>query len=180
MRLFIDLETYSSEDLKRGGVYRYAQGLDLLLLAFAFDDEPVQVVDVIGGEPIPKCVTQALTDPSVVKSAWNAQFERVILGSWFETRFDPAQWDCTMVRAMMAGLPASLAEAGFVLGTSEQKYSTGRALINYFCKPCKPTKKNNMRTRNLPGHDPEKWDLFKTYNGQDVSAERAVYKVLTC
>lgn len=177
--LALDIETFGTEDLRKCGVYRYAENVELLLLAYSWDGAEPRVVDVAQGEPLPKSVSQALADPAVVKTAWNAQFERVVLGSYLEMRLDPAQWDCTMVRAQMAGLPASLDSAGAALAIQRQKLASGAGLITFFCKPCKPTKTNGQRTRNLPQHAPDKWALFTEYCLQDVRAEQEIRGRLT-
>lgn len=181
--LRIDLETYSSVDLKKCGVHKYAESDDfeILLFAFAFDDEPVQVVDLAQGEPLPQRVLDALSDPGVVKTAYNAAFEIACLSKHFgltpnRQMFNPAQWRCTSVHALYLGLPGNLADVGRVVGLApdQQKMSVGWSLIRYFCLPCKPTKRNGGRTRNLPHHDPEKWALFKAYCAGDVVAEREI------
>lgn len=176
--LGIDLETYSDVDIRKGGLYKYAENSEVLLFAYAYDDRPVQVVDLACGESLPERVLHDLTNPDVIKTAFNAAFEMHVLDHWLRIRLDPAQWFCTMVQSYTLGLPGSLKDVGKVLGlpADKQKLSTGRRLIQYFCKPCKPTKGNGGRTRNRPGDAPEKWELFKTYNGQDVEAERAIRK----
>lgn len=176
--LGIDLETYSDVDIRKGGLYKYAENSEILLFAYAYDDRPVQVVDLACGERLPETVLHDLTNPDVIKTAFNAAFEMHVLDHWLRIRLDPAQWFCTMVQSYTLGLPGSLKDVGKVLGlpTDKQKLSTGRRLIQYFCKPCKPTKANGGRTRNRPGDAPDKWELFKTYNGQDVEAERAIRK----
>ena len=176
--LGIDLETYSDVDIRKGGLYKYAENSEILLFAYAYDDRPVQVVDLACGERLPETVLHDLTNPDVIKTAFNAAFEMHVLDHWLRIRLDPVQWFCTMVQSYTLGLPGSLKDVGKVLGlpTDKQKLSTGRRLIQYFCKPCKPTKANGGRTRNRPGDAPDKWELFKTYNGQDVEAERAIRK----
>lgn len=179
--LHIDIETFSSYSLKDGGVYRYAQdpSFEIILFAYAWDDDSeVTVLDFINGDEIPNRVWLALTDPAVLKIAHNANFERVCLENDMGLTLDPSQWFCTMVGAAYLGLPHSLDKVSQVLNLTHQKDSKGKALINYFCAPCKPTKRNGGRTRNLPHHDPEKWELFKQYNAQDVRTEGEVYKYL--
>ncbi len=173
--LGIDIETYSPIDLLKSGVYPYAEGRDfeILLFAYAFDDEPVQMVDLAQGELIPTEVRDALENPQILKTAWNAQFERVCMKNKGLQVFIN-EWECTMVKAAMLGLPLSLDAASKAVGLSEEKMASGKALINYFSKPCKPTRTNGERTRNLPHHDPDKWELFKKYCKQDVEVERAI------
>ena len=180
--LSIDLETYSSVSLKTCGVYAYAASPDfeILLFGYAWDDEPVIVIDLAQGQSIPEDVQEALSDPEVIKTAYNASFERVCLGAFYGARFDPMQWRCTAVMASELGLPRSLEAVGQAIGLPEdkQKLKTGKALIRYFCMPCKPTKANGQRERNLPAHDAERWKLFVDYNKQDVETERAIRKQL--
>lgn len=179
--LSIDLETYSSVDLVKSGVYRYAEAPDfeILLLAYAYDDKPVIVVDLIN-EMIPYHVQAALTDPNVIKVAYNANFERVCLARWLGEEMPPEQWRCTMIHAATLGLPRSLGDVGRALGIPEdrQKMKEGKALVSYFCKPCKPTKSNGGRTRNMPYHDRDKWRTFMEYNRRDVEVERDIRKIL--
>ncbi len=177
--LRIDLETYSSVDLKKCGVYKYAESEDfeILLFGYAFNDEPASVVDVYSGEPLRARVREALRDPDVLKTAYNANFETVCIRRFYgKDKIDINQWTCTSVHALYLGMPGNLADVTKVIGLSEdkQKLSAGWALIKYFCIPCKPTKINGRRTRNLPHHDPEKWDLFKKYCARDVFVEREV------
>ncbi len=176
--LSIDIETYSSVDLAKSGVYAYAESPDfqILLLAYAWDNEPVQIVDLAQGEELPQKLCNALFDESVKKLAFNATFERVCIQSMLGVKLPIEQWRCTAVHAKILGLPNSLEAVGAVVGLSaeEQKLKTGKALIRYFCVPCKPTKSNCGRTRNLPAHDLERWELFKEYCCQDVEAERAI------
>lgn len=188
--LSIDLETYSSIDIKASGAYRYCESDDfeILLFAYAFDDEPVQIIDLAQGEKIPQEVRMAIVNPTILKTAFNANFERNAIGHNFfsscvkhkNLETNPKQWDCTMVRALRMGLPSSLDMVGKALKFEEdkQKMKEGKALIQYFCKPCKPTKANGGRTRNLPEHDIEKWNLFKEYCKQDVEVERSIRKQL--
>jgi hypothetical protein len=178
MVIGIDLETYSDIDLAKAGLYKYAENSEILLFAFAYGDEPVQVVDMACGEELPEQVLRDLTDPDVQKTAFNAAFEMHVLGHWLGQRLDPAQWYCTMVQSYTLGLPGHLKDVGKVLGLPEdkQKLAYGKRLIQYFCKPCRPTKANGGRTRNRPADAPDKWELFKTYNARDVETERAIRK----
>lgn len=206
--LRVDIETFSSFDLPKVGVYRYAEAPDfeVMLFGYQIDDEPVRCIDLTLPDPetgvylrdlfldpltgkqaprweidqmiarmLPEEVLWAMTSPEVMKHAWNANFERVCLRKFFYESMDPAQWRCSMVSALYCGLPGKLEDAGRVLNAKIQKDPVGRALINYFCKPCKPTKKNGHRTRNLPHHDPERWALFRdVYCPKDVASERAL------
>ena len=160
----IDLETYSDVDLGRCGVYRYVEGdFHILLFAYAFDDEDVRIVDLANGETLPPEVLDAINDPSIIKSAWNAAFERTCIGHMLGRTLSPDDWRCSMVWAASLSLPLALEKAAAVLKTGEQKDKAGENLIKYFCKPCKPTATNGGRTRNLPLHAPEKWESFKAY-----------------
>ena len=176
--LSIDLETYSDFDITKTGVYRYceAPNFTILLFAYAFDEEEIEVIDLELGELIPKKVIDALFNKYIVKSAFNANFERTALAKYLEITMPPEQWRCTMVKSMTMGLPRSLAMVSKALNFKEddQKMKAGKALIQYFCKPCKPTKTNGGRTRNFPEHDPQKWNLFKLYCKQDVQVEREI------
>ena len=192
--LSLDLETYSSVDLAKCGVYKYAESPDFEILLFAnsVNEEPVQVVDVVCGEEVPEEVLAALTDDAVEKWAYNAQFERVCLSNWLRRNhprhfssysipkdsvggyLDPEAWKCSRIWGAYMGLPLSLKGVGAVLKLDEQKMEEGADLIKYFCKPCRPTKKNGGRTRNLPHHAPEKWSLFKKYNARDVEVELSI------
>ena len=176
----LDLETYSSVPLPRCGVYRYcdAPDFEILLFSYAFDDEPVQTIDLASGETLPKEVVSALEDPGIIKVAYNAQFERVCLSRYLGHWLDPRQWRCTMVMAAYLTLPGRLADAAVALGTTEKKMEEGKDLIRYFSVPCKPTKTNGGRTRNLPTDAPEKWAVYRQYNAQDVETERAIRKAL--
>lgn len=173
--LHIDLETYSSGDIKNG-VFRYVEAPDfeILLMSCAFDDDPVDVWDFTQDGPPPR-LAGALTDPNVIKVAHNCQFERACLHKAFDIYSPPVQWMDTMHLAAMNGLPMTLEAAGAALQLEQQKLDTGKALIRYFCKPCAPTKANGGRTRNLPEHAPEKWALFKEYNRRDTEAEREIF-----
>lgn len=183
--LHIDIETYCDLDVSDVGVYRYAEddSFKIILFAYSFDGEPVTVIDCSNdeypGESIPARVWKALTDPSILKIAHNANFEYVCIETYYGIDLDLTQWFCTMIAAAYLGLPLGLDKVGQVLGLSEQKDARGKSLITFFCKPCKPTKKNGGRTLNLPGHDPEKWDEFKAYNAQDVRTEKQVYEYVS-
>lgn len=176
--LSIDIETYSSEDLTKTGVYRYAEAPDftILLFAYAFDEEEIKIIDLASGETLPEEVMAVLTNPEIIKTAYNANFERTCIASYLHLPMVPEQWRCSAVAASELGLPQTLAGVAEALGLQEQKDARGKALINYFSKPCKPTKTNGGRTRNLPEHDPEKWQVFKDYCVQDVAVERAIKK----
>lgn len=182
--LSIDLETYSSADIGKTGVYRYSESPDfeILLFGYSIDGAPVQLVDLTCGERVPEEVRDALSDPSVTKWAFNASFERICLSRWLGlpsgTYLEPDQWRCSMIWSAYLGLPLSLAGVGAVLKLDKQKLDTGKDLIRYFCKPCRPTKKNGGRTRNLPRHDPGKWEQFKSYNLRDVETEMEIQKKL--
>ena len=178
--LGIDIETYSSAPLPKCGVYRYcdAPDFEILLFSYAFDDAPVETVDLACGETLPKEVLLALENPNILKIAYNAQFERVCLSKYLGHWLDPHQWRCTMVMAASLTLPGRLADVAVALGTTEKKMEEGKDLIRYFSIPCKPTKTNGGRTRNLPVDAPEKWAVYRQYNAQDVETERAIRKVL--
>ncbi|SPF40779.1 DNA polymerase [Candidatus Desulfosporosinus infrequens] len=178
--LGIDLETYSSVDLKKAGVYSYtfAPDFELLLFAYAFDDEPVQLVDLASGEKLPAEILAALSDDNVLKTAFNANFERNCLSVYLKQSLSPNAWRCTAVQAAMLGLPLHLAGVAKVLELEEQKMGEGKALIRYFCCPCKPTKVNGGRTRNLPSHAPDKWAVFRDYCKRDVEVEQSIRKKL--
>ncbi|EOT27656.1 DNA polymerase bacteriophage-type [Eubacterium sp. 14-2] len=178
--LGIDLETFSSVDLTKCGVYRYASSpdFDILLFGYSVDSGEVRVVDLACGEEIPADIVAALSDDSVIKWSYNNNFERVCLSNYFGTWFEPGSWRCTMVWAAYLGLPRSLEDVGAVLGLEKQKLSEGKELIRYFCVPCKPTKANGGRMRNLPEHDREKWERFKAYNLRDVEAEMQIQQRL--
>lgn len=175
--LSIDIETYSSNDIRSGGVYKYIEAPDfaILMLAYAFDDEPVRIVDIASGEELPIEVADAMQyDHTVRLCAHNAAFERACINKFFNMDTAPERWHCTMVHAAMLGLPMKLETVAQVLGQEQQKDSEGKSLINYFSKPCKPTKTNGQRTRNMPEHDFEKWEKFKNYCMQDVVVERDI------
>lgn len=177
--LICDIETYSSADLKKTGAVKYAEAPDfeILLMSYAFDDDPVTVWDFTQ-DGTPAWLAEVLTDPGVLKVAWNMAFERSCFNKALGIYTPPEQWRDAMTLAAMNGLPMSLDAAGEALRITQQKLATGKALINYFCKPCKPTIANGGRTRNLPEHSPEKWRDFITYCGRDTEAERAIYKRL--
>lgn len=189
--LGIDVETYSSVDLPSAGVYAYTEAPDfeILLIAFRFDDDPaglVRQIDCTRVSETPEDALnraeffKALTDPAIVKTAFNAAFERTCLAKWRGAPMPPEQWRCTMVHALELGLPGSLAGAGMALGLPEEelKDPRGKSLIQFFSKPCRPTRTNGGRTRNLPAHDPDKWELYKQYNRQDVITEQAILRRL--
>jgi len=175
--LSIDLETYSSVNLKKAGLYQYTASPDfeIILFAWAFDNEDVSVRS---GLAVPKEVITALTDPRITKTAFNAAFEIAALESALNIKLDPAQWQCTMVQCAMLGLPQSLDAAGRALELDTTKDAAGKALIKYFCMPCTPTKANGMRTRNMPHHDPGKWFDFENYCVKDVVQERLIKQKL--
>ena len=179
--LSIDIETYSSVNLQKAGVYKYAESpdFDILLFGYSMDGGAVHVIDLACGEKIPAEIVDALSDESVTKWAFNAQFERVCLSNYIETWFSPDSWHCTMVWSATLGLPLSLEGVGAVLGLEKQKLTEGKNLIKYFCVPCAPTKTNGGRTRNLPLHDMEKWEQFKAYNLRDVETEMSIQKKLS-
>lgn len=190
-RLLIDLETYSSADITKTGAFKYAEAPDfeILLLAFAWDDGPVQVIDMTGREPVTDertaakaaalaSVVAGITDPDTVKVAHNSAFERACLTRYLGRDLPPEEWEDTMILAAMNGLPLSLDAAGAALELRDQKIREGTALISYFCKPCKPTIANGGRTRNRPEHAPDKWERFKAYCKRDVEVEQAIYRRL--
>ena len=177
--LSLDLETFSDVDLPNCGVHRYVEGdFHILLCAYAFDDDDVQCVDLACGEQLPAEVVDAIHNENIIKSAWNAQFERICLSKYFGTQLDPDAWQCTMVWAASLSLPLKLATAAQALKTAQQKDAVGERLIRYFSIPCKPTKSNGGRTRNLPEHAPDDWKLFKSYCIQDVETERDIRRRL--
>ncbi|WP_421776869.1 DNA polymerase [Gardnerella sp. KA00243] len=195
--LSVDLETFSSVDLKKCGVYKYAESEDfeILLFGYSVDGSEVQVVDLAQGETIPDTVLSALTDETVTKWAFNAQFERVCLSRYLRDKginvnpcktgkseglfLNPSSWHCTMIWSATLGLPMSLENVGTVLGLDKQKLTEGKNLIKYFCLPCNPTKVNGGRTRNKYFHDKEKWELFKSYNKRDVEVELSIQEKLS-
>lgn len=197
--LEIDIETFSSNDLSKCGVYKYAQAddFDILLFGYAVDGGKVQVVDLACGEELPEEILAALSDIAVTKWAFNAAFERICISEWlrrnhpeyFQTYsieadavrgyLDPSSWRCSMIWSAYMGLTLSLESNGTVLGLEEQKLKEGKDLIRYFCVPCKATKANGGRTRNFPLHDAQKWEQFKSYNKRDVEVEMAIQKRLS-
>lgn len=181
-QLSIDIETYSSTNLNHTGVYRYADSDDfeLLLFGYAVDFGPVKVVDLTQGEKIPSQIIQALDNPNIIKSAFNAQFERVCLSRFVGHHLKPTGWHCSRVWSATLGLPLSLRDIGSVLGLPRQKITAGKELVRYFCTPCKPTKANQNRTRNFPYHAPDKWQQFKQYNQRDVEVEMEITQKLEC
>ena len=197
--LSIDLETYSDIDLKKCGVYKYAESpnFEILLFAYSVDNGPVQVIDLAQGEDIPTEILAALTDDTITKWAYNASFERICLSVWLRRNhpeyfqsysiledtvgdyLDPSAWKCSRIWGAYMGLPLSLEGIGAVLKLSDQKMKEGKDLIKYFCVPCKATKVNGGRTRNLPSDAPDKWDVFKSYNKRDVEVELAIKEKLS-
>ncbi|NFN80270.1 hypothetical protein FDB25_07535 [Clostridium botulinum] len=176
--LSIDVETYCDLDIRNVGAYRYCEhpSFEILLFAYAFNDEPVEIIDLINNEVLPERVVKALADSQIIKSAFNANFERNSIYQFYGFPTPPKQWQCTMIKALTLGLPGSLDMVGKAMHFEEdkQKMKEGKALIQYFCKPCKPTKVNKGRTRNLPEHASEKWETFKEYCKQDVEVEREI------
>lgn len=190
----IDLETYSDVDIKKGGVYRYSESenFEILLFAVSINNGPVTVYDLASGDTLPNDILDALTNDNIIKWAFNASFERICLSNWLRTNYperfvsysipedtvhnylNPESWRCSMVWSAYMGLPLSLEGVGAVLGLKDQKMKEGKDLIRYFCVPCKPTKTNGGRTRNLPEHAPDKWSIFKAYNVRDVEVELAI------
>ena len=177
-RLNIDIETYSEADLTKSGVYKYvdkSSGFEVLLFGYAVDGGPVKVINLASGEMIPQEIIKALQDPKVLKYAFNAQFERVCLSAYLGKYLEPESWRCTMVASLYLGLPGSLAQVGAVLGVEKQKLESGKDLIKFFSIPCKATKTNGGRTRNLPEDAPDKWQQFKEYNKRDVETEMEIF-----
>ena len=197
--LSIDVETFSGVDLKKCGVYKYAESpnFEILLFGVSVDGGEVTVYDLASGDTVPEEIIRALSDDSVIKWAYNASFERVCLSVWLRRNYpqyfssysieedtvrnylDPSSWRCSLVWGAYMGLPLSLEGIGKVLKLENQKMAEGKALIRYFCVPCKPTKANGGRTRNLPEHDPVKWSTFIAYNKRDVKTEMAIQKKLS-
>ena len=179
-KLSCDIETFSDVDLIRCGVYKYADSpnFEMLLFAYAVDDGDVHIIDIAGGEELPEEIIQAIKSDTVVKTAYNAQFELVCLSRYLKLPdgeyLNPQSWYCTAVQAAELALPLSLADVGSVLGLERQKMTVGKELIKYFCVPCKPTKSNGNRTRNRPCHDINKWETFKKYCMRDVDVERQI------
>ena len=183
----VDIETYSSVDLTEAGVYAYVEApdFDILLISYIFDDwgeDDVKTIDCFDADPDMMAeFCEALLDPQIVKTAFNANFERTCLAKWLQKPMPPEEWRCTMVKALTLGLPGNLAGAGEALGLPPEKLKDpqGKALIQFFSKPCKPTRTNGQRTRNLPQHDPAKWQLYKSYNRQDVVTEQEILRKLS-
>ena len=178
--LEMDIESFSDVDLIKCGVYAYADSpaFEILLFAYSFDGGETQIIDLAQGEKLPAEVEDAIFDVSVTKTAYNANFERTCLSKHFGRYIPPESWHCSAVQAAMLALPRSLEDVGRVLGLDEQKMKEGKELIRYFCVPCKPTKANGGRIRNLPRHAPEKWELFKTYCKRDVDVEKSIRRKL--
>jgi len=200
--IHLDLETYSSVDLTKSGLYRYCESNDfeILLLSYGFDRGDIQTVDLASGEKVPQCVIDAVLDEHVLVWAYNSAFERICLSRYLSDMginldpfadnhhsaavlskakyLNPKSWRCAMVWSAYMGLPLSLESAGTVLGLEKQKLTKGKELIRYFCSPCKPTAANGQRTRNLPEHAPDKWAAFKAYNRRDVEAELSIQERL--
>lgn len=183
----VDIETYSSVDLAGSGVYAYTEApdFDILLIGYKFDDEAeVHVIDTLAVDrdfdPELYEFREALTDPDIIKTAFNANFERTCLAKWTGAAMPPEEWRCAMIKALTLGLPGNLADVGIAMGLPEEKLKDpqGKALIQFFSKPCKPTQMNGQRTRNLPAHDPAKWKLFIEYNRQDVVTEQEILRQL--
>lgn len=176
----IDIESYSDVDLSKCGVYKYSSSpnFEILLFGYSVDGGDVKVIDLACGEEIPADILAALSDESVTKWAFNAMFERVCLSNYLGEWLEPESWKCSMIWSATLGLPLSLENVGAVLGLEKQKLTEGKDLIRYFCVPCKPTKANGGRTRNLPEHDREKWERFKAYNLRDVEAEMQIQQRL--
>ncbi|MFA9398375.1 MAG: DNA polymerase [Clostridiaceae bacterium] len=185
--LSIDLETFSDINIGKSGVYRYADSpnFNILLFGYSIDGSPVELIDLACGEELPEYIIKALLDEKIIKTAFNAQFERVCLMKYLsrllnkDTYLDPLSWSCSEVQASMLGLPLNLAGVGKVLKLDDQKMAEGKALIRYFCIPCKPTAANGGRTRNMPSDAPEKWELFKQYNIRDVEVELSIREKLS-
>ena len=178
--LAIDIETYSEVDLPRSGVYAYTDdpSFEILLFAYAFDDEPTQIVDLKCGEALPERVLNALLDDGVTKTAFNAAFERTCISRYLGVRLSADSWQCTAVQSAMLALPLSLDGVGAVLDIERKKLKEGADLVRWFSLPCRATQANGGRLRNLPEHDPEKWERFKKYCIRDVDAEREIRKKL--
>lgn len=175
--LSLDLESYSEVDIKTAGLYKYAAASEVLMLAYSYDYGPVEIID-LSWEELPQQLIDDILDPAITKTAFNAAFERAVLGRLLGAYLPPEQWIDTMILSAMAGLPLSLEESAKALNLEQQKDTVGKQLIRYFCMPCKPTKANGMRERNLPQHDLAKWELFLGYCKQDVVTEQAIAKAL--
>ena len=174
--LSIDIETFSVVDLPKAGVYAYTDhpSFEILLFAYAFDEEPTEIIDLKCGEHLPRRVLEALTDPAYTKTAFNAAFERTCISKHLGQHLKPENWQCTAVQSAMLALPLSLDAVGEVLNITLKKLKEGSDLVRFFSIPYKPTKANGYRTRNLPEHDPERWTRFKQYCLRDVDAEREI------
>lgn len=179
--LAIDIETYSDVSLPDCGVHRYAasEQFEILLFAYSLNDEPTKIIDLASGEKMPDEIMKLLTDDSVIKTAYNAAFERNCINRYFGLSLKPEGWRCTLVQASMLSLPLSLEGVGEALNLDKKKMSEGKELIRFFCMPCKPSKSNGGRTRNLPSDEPEKWKLFKTYCIRDVDVEKQIRNKLS-
>ncbi len=179
--LGIDIETFGSVDLKTCGLYKYVESPDfeILLFGYSIDGKPTEVVDLASGEKIPSDVMDMLKSIFVKKTAWNAAFERTCISKYFGIPQGPSKWECTMAKAAQLGLPLSLDACSKAMNLEEGKMAAGSALIRYFCVPCKGTKTNGFRTRNLPEHNPDKWNVFKQYCAQDVISEQTIGKRLS-
>ncbi len=178
--LSIDIETYSPLDLKKSGVYKYVEDFTILLFAYSIDYGEVKIIDLTKDE-LPQNIIDDIYDDKVLKTAYNAQFERVAISKYLKLKeyLNPEHWECTMVKCAMLGLPFGLGQVSEVLGLETQKMKEGKALINFFSKPCKATKSNGERTRNLPKHDTQRWELFKKYCVKDVEVENAIRKKIS-
>lgn len=179
--LAIDIETYSDVSLPDCGVHRYAasEQFEILLFAYSLNDEPTKIIDLASGEKMPDEIMKLLTDDSVIKTAYNAAFERNCINRYFGLSLKPEGWRCTLVQASMLSLPLSLEGVGEALNLDKKKMSEGKELIRFFCMPCKPSKSNGGRTRNLPSDESEKWELFKTYCIRDVDVEKQIRNKLS-
>lgn len=179
-KISIDIETFSDIDLVKCGVYKYADSpaFEILLFAYSIDGGEIYIIDLASGDKLPEEIISAIKSDTVIKTAFNAQFERVCLSKHLGILLDPSSWYCTAVQAAELSLPASLADVGAALGLERQKMTEGKDLIKYFCVPCKPTKSNGGRTRNMPKDAPEKWTLFKKYCKRDVDVERQIAEKL--
>lgn len=181
-QLFIDIETYSDVDLQKCGVYRYVESntFEILLFGYAIDEEPIQVIDLAAGEKLSDELIAAICNNAVTKWAHNATFERICLSAYFHIHYlDPSSWRCSMIWAAYLSMPLSLEQVGTILHLDKQKMSEGKDLVCYFCLPCKPTKANHGRTRNLPKDDPASWAVFKAYNKRDVESEMGIMNKLS-
>lgn len=182
--LHIDLETFSSTDLGKCGLYKYSESPDfeITLFGYSVDGGEVHVVDLMKCEKIPDEIINAIKDESIIKTAHNAMFERVCLSRFLglppHTYLNPRSWHCTLIWSAYLGLPLALKDVGYVLKLDKQKLEEGKELVKYFCVPCSPTKTNNYRTRNMPDDAPEKWELFKAYNKRDVETEMEIQQRL--